>query len=61
MKNIGQNNSSKKDFCKNISKVYHNISPLNIITSTPNKVDMHHIIPKLKEQRREARKIPGIE
>jgi hypothetical protein len=61
MKNIGQNNSSKKDFCKNISRVYHNISPKNIITSTPNKVDMPQIIPKLKKEKREARKIPGME
>jgi len=39
--------------------VYHNISPKKIITSTPQKIDMHHIIPKLKK--REARKIPGME
>jgi hypothetical protein len=27
MKNIGLNNSNKNDFCKTISRVYHNISP----------------------------------
>jgi hypothetical protein len=25
MKNIGQNNSSKKDFCKNKGRIYHNL------------------------------------
>jgi hypothetical protein len=25
MKYIGQNNSSKKEFCKNIGRIYHNL------------------------------------
>jgi hypothetical protein len=59
---LGRITAVKRTFCKNISRVYHNISPKNIITSTPNKVDMHHIIPKFKKERkREARKIPGME
>jgi len=37
MKNIGQNNSSKKDFCKNISRVYHNISPKKSSQVLPKK------------------------
>jgi hypothetical protein len=37
---IWQNNSSKKDFCKNKNRIYHNFSPKNIITNNPN---MHHI------------------
>jgi hypothetical protein len=52
MKNIRQNNSSKKDFCKNISIVYHNISPKKKSSQVlPKKIDMHHIIPKLKRER----------
>jgi hypothetical protein len=36
MKYIGQNNSSKKDFCKNIGRIYHNLVPIRQIYASHN-------------------------
>jgi hypothetical protein len=58
MKNIGQNNSSKKDFYKNISRVYDNISPKknHHKYSQKNRYASHNL-----KKKGEARKIPRME